>query len=89
MVTTIKINEIDDVRKLLNSIYCIITHMHDYPEYGFKDIKRFAEIAEEIEAQFNAQTNPVQKAISGPGHTHGELSNKNPPKQFIFGKSDD
>ena len=59
----LEIKEINDVRMLLDGIYCLITHSPEYPQYGFPEIKRMTEMAIEIESQTNKELSNVERAL--------------------------
>ena len=84
-ILQLTINEINDVRMLLDSIYCLMDNISRYPQYGFKDIARLAHIAQELEGQVNSKISPVQKALGGATNARGPTTTNDEP--FIFGKS--
>ena len=64
----LEIKEINDVRMLLDGIYCLINNIAQYPQYNFESIKRLAEIAQEIESQTNKKLSSVERALHPSGN---------------------
>lgn len=64
---------------LLDGVYCLITHINEYPQYNFENIKRLAEMGQEIESQTKEKLSSVEAAL----HTTTSPDiNVNPPDNY-------